>query len=102
MGTAAPSRKQARDAARAERRQREQETQLRAARKRRLVWVGGVLGVAIAAAAVVIALVSGGGKSSPATGGAVSGASAVAAEFNGIPQHGNVLGSPNAKATLMG
>lgn len=101
MSIATPSRKQAREAAREERRRREEEALLHAARKRRLAWLGGVLGVAIVVVAVVIAVASGGGKKDAATGSGVKAASAVTAEFAGIPQKGNVLGSPNATATLM-
>jgi len=102
MSTAAPSRKQARDAAREERRRREEEALLKAARKRRLVWVGAVLGVAVAIGVVLIAALSGGGSDkTPVKGKSAAAASVVAAEYAGIPQKGNVLGNPNAKATMV-
>ena len=85
------------------------ETALHAQRKRRLMWIGGGLLVLIAVVAVVVAVSSGGSSTTtqaPAAGGA-SGAgglqnvAGVTSEFAGIPQNGNVLGSPNAKATMM-
>ena len=64
-------------------------------RRRRLLIFGGGLLVVIAAVAVAIA-VSSGGSSGTKSSGAKAGTS-----FAGIPQSGNVLGSPNAKATMM-
>jgi protein-disulfide isomerase len=102
MSTSTPSRKEQREQAREERKRREHEADLRAARRRRLTWLGGGLAVVIAAVAIVIAVASGGSsKKSAATGGGVTGAAAIQAEFAGIPQKGNVLGNPNAQATLM-
>lgn len=78
-----------------------------AQRRRRLILFGAVGVLAIVVVAVVIA-VAGGGSSSKKTGGAkasppasLKSVSAVTAEFNGVPQNGNTLGSPSAKATLM-
>jgi protein-disulfide isomerase len=61
-------------------------------RKRRLAIFGGGLLVVIAAIAVAMAVSSGGSKSSTAKPGT---------RFAGIPQSGNLLGSKNAKATMM-
>ena len=78
-----------------------------AARKRRLAWVVGAGLLAIAVVAIVIAVAGGGGGAkksgagAKAPAGGVKSASQVTAEFKGIPQHGNILGSPSAKATLM-
>ena len=70
-----------------------------AQRKRRLLIFGGVVLAAIAVVAVVIAVSSGVNSGSTTTTKAPT---AVAkSEFAGIPQTGNVLGAPNAKATLM-
>jgi protein-disulfide isomerase len=66
-------------------------------RKRRLAIFGGALLVVIAAVAVVIAVSSGGGSSSGSGGGSAKAGTA----FAGIPQSGNTLGSPRAKATMM-
>jgi protein-disulfide isomerase len=105
MTTAAPSRKQAREAAREERRRHEEQARLTAARKRRLMWLAGAFAAAIAIVAVVIAVASsggGGGSAKIADAGATAkGAAAVAAEFRGIPQSGNTLGNPGAQATLV-
>jgi protein-disulfide isomerase len=85
-----------------------QEAALQARRKRRLMWVTGIVLAAITAVAIVIAVSSGGGgsKSSSSTTASdgtagLKGVAAVTSEFKGIPQSGNVLGSPNAPATLM-
>jgi protein-disulfide isomerase len=77
-----------------------------ARRKRRLLIVGGVLLVAVVAVAIAIAAGSGGGSSdktasTPASATSSSSAKAAASEFAGIPQKGNVLGSPSAPATMM-
>jgi protein-disulfide isomerase len=81
--------------------------------KRRLLIIGGIVLAAIVAVALIIGITSGGGSSSTssATAGAatgtgsgasgVKGVSAVKSEFAGIPQHGNVLGKPNAPASMM-
>jgi protein-disulfide isomerase len=63
-----------------------------AVRKRRLRIFGGALLVVIVAVAVAMAVASGGSKSSAAKAGIA---------FDGMPQSGNVLGSKNAKATMM-
>jgi protein-disulfide isomerase len=71
-----------------------------AQRKRRLAIFGGALVLLIAVVSVVIAVASGGSGSKGGTA-KVTGTTAVKNEFAGIPQKGNVLGSPNAKATMM-
>jgi protein-disulfide isomerase len=104
MSASSGSRQEAREQARAERERREDEAALRERRKRRLIYVGGLLGL-IVIVAVVVAVASGGGSGSSSgttsSGGAVKNAAAVRSEFAGIPQKGNVLGSANAKATMM-
>jgi protein-disulfide isomerase len=104
--TSTPTRKEQRERARVERQRREQEEALRAQRKRRLMYLGGGLLVLIAAVAIAIAVASGGGSGSSSSTGAgsgsgVTGASAVANEFAGIPQKGNTLGASSAPATMM-
>jgi protein-disulfide isomerase len=78
--------------------------------KRRLLIAGGVVLVAIVAVALVIAASGGSSKDSSsstasgttaATSSGPKGVNPVTAEFQGIPQNGNVLGSPNARATMM-
>jgi protein-disulfide isomerase len=70
-----------------------------AQRKRRLAIFGAGLLVVIAAVAIAIAVGAGGGSSSTTT--KTPAAAPVESQFAGIPQSGNVLGNPNAKATLM-
>jgi protein-disulfide isomerase len=102
VSTNAPTRKEQREQARDERRRREHEAELQAARRRRLVFLGGGLLLVIAAVAFVIAASGGGGgKTNASSGGGVKDAAAVSSEFAGIPQTGNTLGNPNAKATMM-
>ena len=105
MTTGTPSRKEAREAARAERHRREEELAHQEQRKRRLIWAGGIGAAAIAIVAVVIALASGGGESNGASegggGGGLAGVADVRSEFAGIPQNGNELGEPSAPATMM-
>jgi protein-disulfide isomerase len=76
--------------------------------KRRLFVIGGVVLAAIVIVAVVIAAGSGGGGSKKAatpgaatTASGLTGVKEVTTEFAGIPQSGNVLGKPDAPATLM-
>ncbi len=62
-----------------------------------------LLGLAVAlvvAGALIGISVAGSGSSTPATTNVV-GAAATTALFRGIPQHGNVLGNPNAPAVLV-
>ena len=60
----------------------------------------GVIGVAVAVVLVVVFAGSGSGSSS-ASGATLPEADAVAQQFDGIPQAGNVLGKPNAPATMI-
>ncbi|HEX4734274.1 MAG TPA: thioredoxin domain-containing protein [Thermoleophilaceae bacterium] len=68
-------------------------------RRRRLVIFGGGLLLVITAVAIAIAVSSGGSSSS--TTFTTTATAPAKSEFAGIPQTGNVLGDPNAKATLM-
>jgi protein-disulfide isomerase len=98
------TKKERRDQAREERKAREAEEAAKARRNRRL-WQLGAL-VAAAAAVVVIAIVvssSGGSGNStkpPSKGAPAAGVAATDALLAGIPQKGNVLGSPTAPVTL--
>lgn len=97
-----PSKKERKDAARAERQAAEAAAAAGAARRRRLSILGGV--VALAAVAVVaIVLATGGSDKKPtaATGAAVAGVSESRAMLNGIPQSGKTLGNPKAAVTLL-
>jgi len=60
----------------------------------------GFIGVAVAVVLVVVFAGNGSGSSS-ASGATLPEADAVAQQFDGIPQAGNVLGKPNAPATMI-
>jgi protein-disulfide isomerase len=97
------SRQAQKEAARQRRVAEEQAAQAQAQRTRRLQMLGGVL-VAVIAAIVVVVIVSTGGNNNktvkPGTAAATSTAKTINAQLSGIPQHGNVLGNPNAKVTM--
>jgi protein-disulfide isomerase len=92
------SRKERREAMRAERSAREQAVLLASRRRRRLYQLGGVLLAAVVIVSVAIAA-SQGGSSTKKTGGR-AGARAVQAELAGIPQSGTTLGLPTAPVTI--
>jgi protein-disulfide isomerase len=97
-----PSKRERREAARAERIERERADAAGAARRRRLLQLGGLLAVA-AVVVVVAVLVSSGGssKKSAATGGSLQGVAETAKLLDGIPQKGITLGDPKAKVTIV-
>jgi protein-disulfide isomerase len=98
------TRKQRREQARAQRKQLEEAEAARAVRRTRLAQLGVVVAVVIVAiVAIVIATGSGGKSTAPAKSGSTQANQNVAAVnsvIGGIPQNGNVLGSPNAPVTL--
>lgn len=103
------TRKQRREAARADRKAAEQAAAASDARRRRLAQLGGAVAVVVVAIVVILIATSGGGGSTPAlkkgTGGERTSAettalTAVKEELNGIPQSGNVLGKPTAPVTM--
>jgi protein-disulfide isomerase len=97
------TRKQRREQARAERKALEQAEVASAARRTRLTQLGIV--VAVVVVAIVVVLIASGGsghaKPKPGSPGGVKDASVVSALLGGIPQSGNVLGSPTAPVTLV-
>lgn len=98
------TRKERRDAARRERVEAERAAAAAQQRRRRLTILGGVLGACVIAVVVAIVASSGGGGSATVKrlpGERVAGQQAAAAMFAGIPQHGTVLGNPNAKVTVL-
>jgi protein-disulfide isomerase len=99
MAESTETRKEQRAAARAERARVEAD---RARTRRRLWQLGGVL-VAAVVVVVAIALAVGGGSNKPKrqAGEKVPSQKATAALLAGIPQHGNVLGNPNAPVTFV-
>jgi protein-disulfide isomerase len=98
------SRQAQKEAARQRRVEEEQAAQAQAQRTRRLQMLGGVLVAVIAAIVVVVIVSTGGGSKDGAvklhTPQATSTAKTINAQLSGIPQHGNVLGNPNAKITM--
>jgi protein-disulfide isomerase len=98
-GQSRPTRKEQREQARAERKSVEAEHQQAQARRRRLMQIGGIALVAVVVIGIVVAITSGGKSTAPPPPNAKT-----TAEVNtllaGIPQSGNVLGSPNAPVTM--
>jgi protein-disulfide isomerase len=96
------SRTKQKEEARARRLAEEQSRLARERQQRRLRMIGGVVLVAIVVVAVAIAVSSGGGSSSGLQSGtkANKSASEINGLLTGIPQSGNVLGSPSAKVTV--
>jgi protein-disulfide isomerase len=96
------TRKQRREQARAERKAIEQAEVARAARRTRMTQLGIVVAVVVVAIVVVL-IASGGGGSKKVSLGTPGGKipTEVASLLNGIPQSGNVLGSPSAPVTLV-
>src|SRR4051794_9299037 len=90
----APTRKERRDQARAERVARQQDAARRAHRKRRLGILGGVVGLALVAVIAAIAISSGGTSTKSSTTGHTT------SLFSGIAENGITLGSANAPVTL--
>jgi protein-disulfide isomerase len=95
------TRKEKREQARAERKALEASA-AQAARRTRMIQLGGVIGVAVVIVVVILLATSGGSKSGiPTTGGQKNAeVTAVTSLIGGIHQSGNVLGNPNAPVTL--
>jgi protein-disulfide isomerase len=88
-------------AARQERVAREAQAHATATRRRRLQALAGVVLAAVAIGSVAVALTSGGGSANAASGGRLNNASVSSGLFAGIPQHGTVLGRPNAPVRII-
>jgi protein-disulfide isomerase len=86
------TKRQLREQRRAERQAAEAAERARATRRRRLLQLGGAVGLAAVVLAVAIALSSGGGAKPSATHSV--------ALLRGIPEHNGVLGKPSAPATV--
>jgi protein-disulfide isomerase len=101
VSTSTQTRKQRREQARAERKAQAAAEAARARRNRRMWQLGAVVVAALAIVGVAVAISSSGGGTKPPSGSApAAGGARAAALLNGIPQHGNVLGNPNAPVTL--
>jgi protein-disulfide isomerase len=100
-----PSKRERREAARAERLQREQAAAAADTRKKRLYTLLGLLGAAVVIVVVAVAVSSGGGndKSKPAasSGGAVAGVADTNKLIGGIPQSGITLGRKTAPVQIV-
>ncbi len=96
------TRKERREQARTERKAMEAAA-AQSAQRKRMIQLGGVIGVVVVIIVVIVIATSGGGSSGSglATGSQKnSTVSAVDSTIRGIPQSGNVLGHPNAPVTL--
>jgi protein-disulfide isomerase len=102
-GQGRPTRKEAREQARAERKSLEAQHAQTQARQRRLMQLGGIAVVAVVVIAIAVAVgTSGGGSSAPHSEPEKKKAQTeVASLISGIPQSGNVLGNPHAPVTLV-
>jgi protein-disulfide isomerase len=100
-----PTKRERRDAARAQRLEHEQAATAGAARRKRLIQLGALLAAAVVIVVAAIAISSGGGSSKKATGAGAGGALAGAAEtkslVGGIPQKGVTLGAASAPVTIL-
>lgn len=94
-----PSKRERRDAARANRLDEEQAADARAARKRRLAILGAIA-AAVVVAVVVIAVATGGGDSGDPPE-EVQGVAATQAFMRGLETDGDTLGDPKAPVTLV-
>jgi len=91
------SRKEQKEQARAAREALEQQQAAEAAKKRKLSVIGGILGLAVIAVLVFFVIQA----SESGTSADSDEAKAANARYEGIPQNGNVLGEPSAKATII-
>jgi protein-disulfide isomerase len=102
------TRKQRREQAREERKAAEQAAAAGDARRKRMTQLGGAVVVVIVAIVVILVATGGGGKKAAPKLTTGEGQSAevkkavteVKTEIDGVPQSGNVLGSPTAPVTL--
>jgi protein-disulfide isomerase len=99
-----PTKRERRDAARAERLDREQAASASDTRRKRITILGGLLGAAVVIVVAAILISSGGGdkKSNGASaGGGLIGVSDTKALIGGIPQSGITLGKADAPVTIV-
>lgn len=98
-----PTKRERKDAARAERLERERADAATATQRKRLTMLGGLLVGAVVIVVAAILISSGGGdkKSSGGDASSIQGASDTAALFKGIPQSGITLGKASAPVTIV-
>jgi protein-disulfide isomerase len=97
------TRKQRREQARTQRRELEEAEAASAVRRTRLTQLGIVVGIVVAIIVVILIATGGSGGTKKIVSGSKAANETVATVdslVNGIPQHGNVLGYPNAPVTL--
>jgi protein-disulfide isomerase len=102
-GQQKPTRKERREEARAARKAVEQESTQRDVRRKRLIQLGGAVIAALVVVGVAVAITTSGGSSHATKKSSSQGEKAraeVVSLLSGIPQSGNVLGSPSAPVTL--
>lgn len=98
-----PTKRERRDAARAQRLEQEQAAAAGDARRKRLIRLGALLAAAAVVVIVAIAISSGGSdekSSGAAAGGELQGVAETKSLFAGIPQKGITLGDPDAPVTI--
>jgi protein-disulfide isomerase len=98
-----PTKRERRDAARAQRLAQEQAAAAGDARRKRLIQLGALLAAAAVVVVVAIVISSGGSEkrsSGAGSGGALQGVAETKSLFDGIPQKGITLGNPNAPVTI--
>jgi protein-disulfide isomerase len=96
-----PTKRERREAARAQRIQREQAVAAGETRRKRLIQLGGLLAAAVVIVVAAVLISSGGGKSSGGSGGALQGVAETKALMAGIPQQGVTLGKADAPVTIV-
>jgi protein-disulfide isomerase len=103
--TPSPTKRERREAARAQRLEREQAATAADTRRKRLYMLLGLLGAALVIVVAAVAISSGGSsnKNTPAasSGGAVQGTADTKALIGGIPQSGITLGKASAPVTIV-
>jgi protein-disulfide isomerase len=98
-----PSKRERRDAARAQRLEQEQAAAAAAARRKRLTRLGALLAAAAVVVILAIVISSGGSDDQPSgagAGGDLQGVAETKSLFEGIPQKGITLGNPDAPVTI--
>jgi protein-disulfide isomerase len=99
-----PTKRERREAARAERQAREQAAAAADTRRKRLLTLLGLLGAALVVVIVAVAISSNGGRRktpSASSGGDVAGVADTKSMLNGIPQRGLTLGRADAPVTIV-
>jgi protein-disulfide isomerase len=97
------TRKERREQARAQRRALEAQQAAKGAQRKRLIQLGGAVGVVVVVIVIILIATSGGGSKTavaPKTPAASQATAEVTALLQGIPQSANVLGNAKAPVTL--